>query len=68
MKFVEVIRFGGVNESRRLLHVDFFGQGTMEEGIVDIHLFDVPIKMHCNRKNKSYGYWFGYWARSFMII
>ena len=57
-----------LDKTRRLFHVDFFMQVSMEEGGFDIHLMDLPFTGCNNKKNKENGVYFGNRGNGFGIV
>lgn len=45
LKKTYVDRLSGINETWRLTHVHLFGQGTIEESLLDVKLFNGPAMM-----------------------
>jgi hypothetical protein len=57
-----------VNKTWRLFHVDLFGKNTIEEGIMNIKLMNLPISRNRNRENQSDSGLLNNWTEGFRII
>jgi hypothetical protein len=53
---------------RRLFHVDFFLQISMQKGGFNIRLMDLPFMGGSKGKNKVDGIHFGYRGKGFIIV
>jgi hypothetical protein len=58
----------GIHKSLRLLHKDIFIESTMQKGIGDIELLDVPVKLSSKSKYKSDSSWFNHWTECLSVV
>ena len=63
-----MIRFGVVDISRWLVHVDCFGKVTVKEGILDVELSQWPIASYSKMEYSSYSCWLDNWAERLVTV